>query len=264
MRALILAAGVGNRLYGDDRKQPPKALLRFDGESLLERNVKFLVELGVESLTIVVGYRKDEVVSEAVRHAPPGFVEVVENPMYRGGPIISLWRASDTLRSGSSVLLMDADVLYARELLERVALSRHGNVLLFDRAVDDGEDPVRVCIRDGIPVEFGKRIIGTFDEVGEWPGFMRMTPEIAALLADACDAYIDDGRLDVAYELAIRDVMIGQTSGTFAIEDVSGIPWIEIDFPEDLKRATDEILPLIRKPSIVAIDASVRTGKTSR
>jgi choline kinase len=30
---------------------------------------------------------------------------------------------------------------------------------------------------------------------------------------------------------------------SFGYEDVTGLPWIEIDFPEDVVRARDEILP---------------------
>ena len=33
----------------------------------------------------------------------------------------------------------------------------------------------------------------------------------------------------------------------FGFEDVSGLPWIEIDFPEDVARAGAEILPAIRR-----------------
>jgi choline kinase len=33
----------------------------------------------------------------------------------------------------------------------------------------------------------------------------------------------------------------------FAYEDVSGLPWIEVDFPEDVERAIKEILPEIKK-----------------
>ena len=29
----------------------------------------------------------------------------------------------------------------------------------------------------------------------------------------------------------------------FGFEDVTGLPWIEIDFPEDVKRAETEVLP---------------------
>jgi choline kinase len=33
----------------------------------------------------------------------------------------------------------------------------------------------------------------------------------------------------------------------FGVEDVTGLPWIELDFPEDLGRARNEILPRIRE-----------------
>mgnify|MGYP001815320266 FL=1 len=32
----------------------------------------------------------------------------------------------------------------------------------------------------------------------------------------------------------------------FGFEDISGLPWIEIDFPGDVVRARDEVLPAIR------------------
>ena len=254
MRVLMLAAGVGSRLYGDDTRQPPKALMRFGAQTLLERHIRFLRELDVDGLTLVVGYRKKDLVAEALRHAPEDYLEFIENPMYRGGPIISLWSARETLRSGEPIIFMDAELLYARPLLERIAMSRHANALAFDEHVDEGEDPVRICLRDGHPVEFGKQIIGQFDRVGEWPGVLRLSPETAALVADACDAYIDAGRLDVTYEHAIRDVMIGHAPGWFAIEDVSDVPWIEIDFPEDLERAEREIMPLIEGGDVVPFD----------
>ncbi|MFV2093337.1 MAG: hypothetical protein ACC634_09660, partial [Hyphomicrobiales bacterium] len=34
-------------------------------------------------------------------------------------------------------------------------------------------------------------------------------------------------------------------SGTFAFEDITGTPWIEIDFAADIERAKVEILPRI-------------------
>ncbi|HEX9569237.1 MAG TPA: hypothetical protein VF987_06110, partial [Rhodospirillales bacterium] len=39
MKAVMLAAGVGRRLYGDENDNLPKALLEFDGHTLFERHV---------------------------------------------------------------------------------------------------------------------------------------------------------------------------------------------------------------------------------
>ena len=41
---------------------------------------------------------------------------------------------------------------------------------------------------------------------------------------------------------AIRDLLLEGTH-PFEIGDVTGAPWIEIDFPADIARATHDILP---------------------
>ncbi len=243
MIAIMLAAGVGKRLYGDDLTQPPKALLKFDGKTLLQRHIEVLRSNGVNELVMVVGYRKADIMAEVAAIGAEDYVRTIYNPRYRGGPIISLWTAREVLRSGEDCLFMDADVLYQPALLEKLIHSPHGDCFLFDRQIELGDDPVRLCIRDGHPVDFGKKIEGDFDIVGEWPGFLRMSPRIAARIADATDDFIDRGVVGVTYEEAMRAVLVSEPPGTFGYEDVSGIPWIEIDFPSDLLRAEKIILP---------------------
>ena len=245
MKAVMLAAGVGNRLFGDDGSQLPKALLRLGGKSLLQRHIENLLDLGVEELVLVCGYRMEEVVAEAELCSPSGFVQPLFNPDFREGSVVSLWTARDVLRSGEHILLMDADVLYDAALLRRLVETQAENCILMDRAIDEGDEPVKVCVRDGEMIEFGKIVEGSFDLVGEWPGFLRKSPRLAARLAEASRAYVEDGRRDATCELAIRDVLMSEPRGTFQFEDVTGIPWIEIDFPSDLDHAREVILPLI-------------------
>jgi len=245
MRAIILAAGVGSRLFGDDRSQPPKSLIEFDGQTLLERHIRTLQALGIDKLTLVVGYRKDRVVVEALRHAPEGFVEAIENPMYRGGSVLSLWHARESFRRGEDVLFMDADTLYDPAVLQRLIDSDEKTAFVYDEALDEGDDPVRICLRDGHVVDFGKRIIGQFDAIGEWPGFMKVAADVGPMVAAALENVVEGGQLMATYEEAIRDVIIGEPTGTFGIVDCSDLSWIEIDFPEDLERARAVILPTL-------------------
>ena len=185
MRAIILAAGVGSRLFGDSRTQPPKSLIEFDGKTLMQRHIETLQALGISALTLVVGYRKDDVAAEARRHAKDGFIEVIENPMYRGGSLLSMWYAREAYRQGDDVLFMDADTLYDTEILRRLIGSEMPSAFAYDADLDDGDDPVRICIRDGGIVDFGKRIVGKFDAMGEWPGFMKVSATTGALLASS-------------------------------------------------------------------------------
>jgi choline kinase len=53
---------------------------------------------------------------------------------------------------------------------------------------------------------------------------------------------VREGRVDGDYEVAL-DGLLGDHS--FAVCSTAGLPWIEIDFPQDLHAAETEILPRI-------------------
>lgn len=248
MKAVMLAAGVGRRLYGEGGDPPPKALLEFGNETLLDRHIAILRGLGVSELVMVLGHRRDQMLAAAEAAAGPGFVRAFYNPRYLEGPVISLWTAREVLRGGDDILFMDADVLYHPAMMERLLRSRHANCFIYDRDFEPGDEPVKLCLKHGEPVEFGKKVAGQFDSVGEWPGFLRMSPAIAAKLADATQTYMDRGEFLMPYEPAMRDVLKAEPPATFGVEDVTGIPWIEIDFPADVLRAARNIYPRLSEP----------------
>ena len=136
-------------------------------------------------------------------------------------------------------------VLYPQEMMSRLIRSVHDNCFIIDRDFEPGEEPVKLCIRDGEPVDFGKKVTDDYDDIGEWPGFLKMSGDVAAKIADAAGVYIERGEYDVTYEEAMRDVLAAEPEGTFGYEDITGIPWIEIDFPSDLLCAEKIIMPLV-------------------
>ncbi len=245
MRAVILGAGVGRRL--ERPELPPKVLLRFGGESLLARHVAILRHIGVRQIDIVVGYRADRVEAEIAGLEADELVQTHFNPQYERGSLVSLWTLREALASGDPILFMDGDVLYDHRMMERLASSAHENCFLMDRRTEEGEDPVKLCMRGDHIVDFHKRPELDHDWWGEWIGFARFAPEIAGRIATAAGRYVDAGRLDEIYELAFRDVLLELDHGTFRVEDVTGLPWVEIDFPEDLERAESEILPQLAR-----------------
>ncbi|MEK9752765.1 MAG: phosphocholine cytidylyltransferase family protein [Rhodospirillaceae bacterium] len=245
MKALMLAAGLGRRLFGDNNDDLPKALLEFEGQTLLERHIELLQAHNVEQLVLIVGHRKDDLIREAERVAHPGFIRAIENPRYREGPILSLGQGEEVLRGGSDVLFMDADVLYHPLMLEKLLVSPDRNSFVFDREFQSDDDPVKLCLKDGVLVDFGKIIEADYDTVGEWPGFMKMEPRIAVRVMDECEKIIASGAIEGAYERSMCAVMKSEPVGTFTVEDITGIPWIEIDYPNDLKKATSRVFPRI-------------------
>ena len=249
MKAIMLAAGLGSRLYGQDDVHPHKSLLRFGGKSLIERHVEILRDCGVEELVLVTGYRSETLLAEVARIKAQDFVHTVYNPEYRRGSVVSLWCARQTLLSGETSLCMDADVLYHRGLIERLIASPHETCLLLDRNFEPGPEPVKLCIRDGRPVEF-RKAIGDIkvDVMGEWPGFLKLSPKASRALVASMQAFVSGDGADKPMEEAVRDVMLNGSGGAFGWEDVTGLPWVEIDFPDDVTRARDRILPRIELP----------------
>lgn len=246
MKALLMAAGVGKRLGGGSQ-QPPKCLLEIGGKTLLQRHLEILDEADVDEVVIGIGYRQRDIATAVAQYAPTTPVTAVYNPDYEQGSIVTLWYLREHL--SEDVLLMDADVLYDYRLLERLLASPHPNCFLLDRTLEPGDEPVKLCIRDGRIVEFRKRVSVEADYQGESVGFFRFGNDVAHRLAEITEFYILNEQTDRPHEEALCDVLLSDPDG-FGFEDITGLPWIEIDFQEDVHRARDEILPRLQaRPS---------------
>jgi choline kinase len=243
----MLAAGVGHRL-GMGADAPPKALLRFGGQTLLGRHLEILAHFGLFDVTLVVGHQAHAIEQELRAISAEDRVTTCFNPDYRGSSLLSLWMLRDALRAGEPVLYMDADVLYDWRLLDRLLGSAHADCILIARGDPDPEW-LEVRIRDDRIVAFDKNVtLPGYDLRAEWIGFARFSAANAARLAGAIERYVARGEVDVIYEKPMRDVIVA--TGGFGFEDVTDLPWIEIDFPEDVRRARTEILPrLVQLPA---------------
>ncbi|MDT8321423.1 MAG: phosphocholine cytidylyltransferase family protein [Xanthomonadales bacterium] len=247
MRAVILAAGRGSRLADFSPQGQPKCLMEFGGRSLLARHLENLHRFGMRRADLVVGYEADRVIDHVGTLAVRPDVSFHFNPRYEQGSVISLWAARETLEAGVPVLVMDADVLYHPLILERLVNTGIGNCYLLDREFTPGEEPVKIAVRDGLMVDFRKRLDPglVYDTIGESVGFFRFEPACAAEIALECARFDREGLADSPHEEALRNLLLEQPR-RFGYEDISGLPWIEIDFPEDVERAVKEILPAIR------------------
>ncbi len=249
MRALLLAAGRGSRLQRDAANPLPKCLLSFGGATLLERHLAALAAAGVDEIVLALGYAAEQVEAELARLGRDD-VEVVLNPRFTLGSVLTVHTAAAALARGGDVLLMDADVLYGDAIMRALTAGAHADRLLIDRDFEAGDEPVKVCVRDGVPVEFRKRVAPglVYDVIGESVGFFRLREATARRFAQIVAGYVDGGRADQPHEEAIRDLLLEGTY-RFEIADVTGAPWIEIDFPEDVERARRDVLPHVTAPA---------------
>lgn len=222
--------------------------MEFGGRSLLDRHLDVLNQLGVHHADLVVGYEADRIIDHVGKLFSRPDVAFHFNPRFQQGSVLSLWAAQETLQSGDAVIVMDADVLYHPGILKKLVDTGIENCYLLDRNFVPGDEPVKVAVKDGVMIEFRKQLADglSYDTLGESVGFFRFGPECAGLIAAECARFDTEGLGDAPHEEALRNVLLRHPE-RFGFEDVTGMPWIEIDFPEDVIRAGEEVLPAIRR-----------------
>lgn len=247
MHAIILAAGRGNRLAEFNPDGRPKCLLEFGGRSLLARQLDVLFQLGINKASLVVGYEADRIIDHVGTLASRPEVAFVYNPAFEQGSVLSLLAAHEVMTAHDNVLVLDADVLFHPNIMQILIKSNHENCFLIDRHFDQGDEPVKVAINHGRMVDFRKKLAKNleYQVLGESVGFFKFDGNIAVKIAQICKGYKTEGLLDAPHEEALRDILLALPRA-FAYEDVSGLPWLEVDFPQDVERAIKEVLPAIR------------------
>ncbi len=239
MKAIILAAGVGKRLASVAAGQP-KCLIEIGGQSLLSRHLDRLSYLSIRQVVIVVGYEQQRIRDAVALSAFPGTVKFVVNEQYTRGSITSFWEARAEI--DEDVVMMDADVLYHPDILRRLVESPNSNALLVDETVAQETEECMVAIQNERVISLSKSLPAQYDFAGEGVGFLKVRQEDGPQLIQSVQGSIEAGKLDMEYEDALKDFFDKVDVG---YERIGGLPWVEIDFPEDIQRAEREVLPAL-------------------
>ena len=229
----------------------PKILLEFGGQSLLERHLRSLREVGVRRLTIVGGYQQQQIAAVLPMLGSRYQIDtqLLINPNFTEGSVLSFATSIPVLEKISEkefTLLMDGDVLYPTTFLQRLIASPHRTALLIDREYSTGDDdPVLVPIAKKRPFDFVKKWQGKAEQIGESIGFFKVAgadlPDLISLTQQ-----MSASNRKASYDDVLRELV---RAGRFGHEDVTGLPWTEIDFPQDVERAATEVLPAIERLS---------------
>ena len=238
MKGIVLAAGRGARLNGGNGDMP-KCLVTVGGETLLSRNIRLLRGAGVNDIAVIVGCA-----AETVRRSVPDVAFVHNERFAQTNSLYSLWLARTELTGG--FVVMNCDVLYHPQLLADLLTARHEDALLIayrDEATTFGDEEMKVKVRCGRVVDISKTM-DPEEADGENLGIVKFGPAGAALLVEKMDALVAAGDHKAWVPRAFKE--FAQERPLHAI-GTRGLPWTEIDFPEDYRRAVEVVLPAIER-----------------
>ena len=241
MKALILAAGRGKRL----KANVPKILLKIGNKSLLERHVENLLSLGIKNIGIVIGYKSNQLRNFIKKIDRKKNIKIFKNSSYKLGSIVSLVSASNFFYTKGNLILMDGDVLYDKKILKKLINSKKRNCLLIDKKFEKGQEPVKVCIKNNKIIDFGKIVNQDFDYQGESVGFFKFSSKSSIKFLEAAKIIMKSNK-NAMYEDAIQQI-IKKKKVYIDFENITSLPWVEIDFKKDLILAKKIILKQINE-----------------
>jgi histidinol-phosphate/aromatic aminotransferase/cobyric acid decarboxylase-like protein/choline kinase len=240
MKAIILAAGFGNRMRPlTDGLH--KTMLTVAGKTIIGRIVEGLLDNGITDMAIVTGYRAVELTGYLTAEFKNVNFTFVHNARYREtNNIYSMALAFEALTIDSDIILIESDLLYRPEIITRLIRSPHDNVALVDK-FRQGMDGTVVAVKEGritdvIPPHLQPENFDFSDKF--------KTLNIYKFSREFCEtsfkkllvyyANAIDG--NIYYEL-ILGILIYMQKETIHAEIVEGEKWSEVDDPNDLQVA---------------------------
>lgn len=223
MRAIILAAGMGTRLM-PLTKDTPKSLVKVLGEPMIERQIRFLKEKGIEDIIVVTGYLKDKFLYLDEKYG----VKLIHNDKYdKYNNVYTMYLVRNYLQDA---YVTEADVYMVNNYFET--------------------DMTTSVYYSGIKENFEKEWMLHFDERGKIQE-MEVGPGTDYIMSGISYWTKEDGN---KIKKALEEVIRGDSFRNTYWDDVVGaiikdlnvyirkvktMDWFEIDSVEDLRKAEE-------------------------
>ena len=222
MKAIIMAAGIGKRLYALNINKP-KCLINIGSTTLIRRSVNLLVSKGISDITVIVGYKSD-----LIRNELNNNIAYFENPDFHiTNSIKSLWYAKDLLEG--DVLLLNGDLYYEHDILDYAINQTNPVVMLADSTRIDKAD-YRFGFSGNQINRFGKHLTN-HETDGEYVGIVRIDQSFIKTFKQTLEDMITAGKSNIWWE----DVLYSFIEKNIPIHyfDVAGTFWSEVDTLQD-------------------------------
>ena len=237
--AIVLAAGRGSRI--SEVTSDPKILLPINDETILERHLRIFVSLGIQKVSVVVGYKKDKVIEAARQFSNELDLTFVCNDDFdHKGNGYSLFLG--IAQALAPVLIFDGDVVYSEKILERFVDAELTDALLVGKgALDDIEcaktlvDTSNVIRKTVDKRALTEQELGQYRFAGEAVGIMKFSAEYCTeLIHLSREFFSQEQNLLLNWEHLLSWFFEDYQVGCHLEESTN---WIEIDTPADYREA---------------------------
>jgi choline kinase len=223
MKAVIIAAGTGSRLW-PHTNQVPKTLLPFGEGTILSQIMSNFATIGIAEFVIVVGFGAAQIVEYVASAGLGSRVTFVENRDWHRGNGLSVHLVRGVIGMGSFLLSMSDHLVSPPALAHLMAARSDQNLLLVDPWVEgvfDLPDATKVRLEGAHITGIGKGLVD-FNAID--CGVFRLDERFF----EAMECAIRQGQESISE--GIRHLIETRAIGGVCLPD--GSRWIDIDTPE--------------------------------
>jgi histidinol-phosphate/aromatic aminotransferase/cobyric acid decarboxylase-like protein/choline kinase len=237
MKAIILAAGYGNRMR-PLTDNAHKTLLTIAGETIIGRILDGLCDNNITEFVIVTGYRREELVDFCSKHYPHCSIEYVHNERYREtNNIFSMSLAFEQIDIDSDIILIESDLIYEPAVIKRLLSSSYANVALVDRYASGMDGTVVKVENDVITSVIPPHLQDAkfdFSDKFKTLNIYKFSKDFCNTVFKKLLTYYAKTINDNCYYELILGILIYMQQETIHAEILEGEKWAEVDDPNDL------------------------------
>ena len=230
MKAVILAAGMGKRLF-PLTKDTPKCLVDIAGKSILSRQLDALAQNGINEIVVVIGHFGYKIKEFLSQYSDEFKITFIENKDYMiTDSTYSLWLARDELKQG--YIHLNSDLIFHPDLLKKLLEKKQQNSIIIDKNVEAGSDMVKVVMDENGQITEMSRDENK-EYIGEAIGPVLFSEEGAKRLLEIIDQSVKRGNTKKQFYFLLDT--FAKESNLFGI-DSEKKSWFEIDDFQDLEK----------------------------
>lgn len=235
--AVILAAGMGTRLKGHTQEKP-KGFLEIDGDTLIERSIKNLIDHGISNIIIGTGYFHEHF--DELKRKFPGITTLRNVDYATTGSMYTLYVVRNLIKG--PFLLLESDLLYDPVALNHLLSDLGADIILASGRTNSGDEVYIQHSPNGMLQNMSKDRSKLKQINGELVGISKISPTLLEkMVAFAGDHFLKGSKM-MNYE----DALVGASQHhDIFIKVVDDLAWCEIDDESHLRRALELVYPKI-------------------
>ncbi len=235
--AVILAAGLGSRL-GQKIKDKPKGFLVIDEMPIIEMSICKLIEAGIDKIIMGTGHLKEVYERLAVKYPQ---IKCVYNKQYQTTEsMYTLYNLRDYI--SDDFILLESDLIYDKVALKILLHHSMPDVILAGELTHSSDEIFLETNKNHFLVNMSKKEEQLKNIDAELVGITKISyPTFKKMCTYAETVFDSNAKLD--YERTL--VGISKNVDIY-VNKLKDFVWCEIDDENHLRRAIQEIYPMIK------------------